>query len=84
LFNNHLDVFEHKLVLQYFKYSGQVLRLDYQYADWVIDFRRKYRPVNTSNRALLTSYLENRVMAEEELSDDMIPKLYLFPLERAL
>jgi hypothetical protein len=66
LFNNHLDVFEHKLVLQYFKYSGQVLRLDYQYADWVIDFRRKYRPVNTSNRALLTSYLENRVMAEEE------------------
>jgi hypothetical protein len=66
LFNNHLDVFEHKLVLQYFKYSGQVLRLDYQYADWVIDFRRKYRPVNTSNRALLTSYLESRVMAEEE------------------
>jgi hypothetical protein len=66
LFNNHLDVFEHKLVRQYFKYSGQVLRLDYQSANWIVDFRRKYRLVNTSNRALLTSYLENQVMAEEE------------------
>jgi hypothetical protein len=66
LFHNHLDVFEHELVLQYFKYSGQVLRLDYQYADWILEFRRGYRLVNPSNRALLTSYLENRIMAKEE------------------
>jgi len=59
LFHNHLDIFEHKLVLQFFKYSGQVLRLDYQYADWILDFRRKYRLVNPSNKTLLTSYLEN-------------------------
>ena len=30
--------FENKLVLKFFKYSGQVLRLDYQYADWILDF----------------------------------------------
>ena len=66
LFHNHLDIFEHKLVLQFFKYSGQVLRLDYEYADWILDFRRKYRLVNPSNKTLLTSYLENRKMAEEE------------------
>jgi hypothetical protein len=66
LFHNHLDIFEHKLVLQFFKYSGQVLRLDYQYADWILDFRRKYRLVNPSNKTLLTSYLENRKMSEEE------------------
>lgn len=66
LFNNQLDTFEHKLVFQYFKYSGQVLRLDYPYTDWIIDFRRRYTLVNTHNRSLLTSYLENRRMSEEE------------------
>ena len=66
LFNNQLDIFEDKLVLQFFKYSGQVLRLDYQYTDWVIDFRRRYRMVNSSNPVLLTSYLKNRRMSEEE------------------
>jgi len=66
LFNNQLDIFEDKLVLQYFKYSGQVLRLDYRYTDWIVDFRRRYRLVNPSNPSLLTSYLENRIMAEEE------------------
>ena len=66
LFHNHLDVFEYKLVLQYFKYSEQVLHLDCPYADWVLDFRRRYQLANSSNRGLLTSYLENRKMAEEE------------------
>ena len=59
LFHNHLDIFEDKLVLQFFKYSGQMLRLDYEYADWILDFRRKYQLVNPSNRRLLTSYLKN-------------------------
>ena len=66
LFNNQLDTFEDKLVLQFFKYSGQVLRLDYQYTDWVVDFRRRYRMVNPSNPTLLTSYLKNRRMSERE------------------
>ena len=65
LFNNHLDVFEYKLVLQYFKYSGQVLNLGYHYADWILDFRRRYRPAKPSNGVLLTSYLKNRKMTEE-------------------
>ena len=66
LFHYQLDVFEYKLVLQYFKYSGQVLHLDYQYADWILDFRRRYRLANPSNRVLLTSYLKNRKTTEEE------------------
>ena len=39
LFNNQLDVFEYKLVLQYFKYSEQILCSYYSYADWVLDFQ---------------------------------------------
>ena len=66
LFNNQLNIFEDKLVLQFFKYSGQVLRLDYQYTDWIVDFRRRYRLVNPSNPTLFTSYLKNRIMFEEE------------------
>lgn len=68
LFQNHLDIFEDKLVLQFFKYSGQVLCLYYEYADWILDFRRKYGYgiINTSKKTLLTSYLENRRISEEE------------------
>ena len=66
MFNNQLDIFEDKLVFQFFKYSGQVLRLDYHYTDWVVDFLRRYQIVNTSNPNLLTSYLKNRRMSEEE------------------
>ena len=66
LFNNQLDLFEDKLVLQFFKYSGQVLCLDYQYTGWVVDFRRRYSIVAPSNPTLLTSYLKNRRISEEE------------------
>ena len=40
--------------------------MDYQYTDWVVDFRRRYLLLKPSNPSLLTSYLENRIMAEEE------------------
>ena len=43
-----------------------MLPLYYQYADWILDFRRKYRLVNPSNKTLLIRYLENRKLAEEE------------------
>lgn len=66
LFNNQLDVFEHQLVIQYFKYSGQVLRLDYQYTDWIVDFRRRYQLVNPTYPSLLTSYLENGIGTKEK------------------
>ena len=57
LFNNQLDIFEHQLVTQYFKYSGRVLRLDYVYTDWVVDFQRRQQR-NYTSHSLVTSYLE--------------------------
>ena len=65
LFNNQLDVFEHQLVIQYFRYSNQVLRSDYSYADWVLDFQRRYRQVNSTNSSLLINYLENQINSQE-------------------
>ncbi len=65
LFNNQLDVFEYKLVLEYFQYSGQVLRSDYQYTNWTIDFQRIYQGYLQS-RSLVTSYLENQMMADQK------------------
>ena len=58
LFKNQLDVFEHQLVIQYFEYSNQVLRSDYSYTDWILDFQRRYQAA-TAFRPLVTSYLEN-------------------------
>ena len=67
LFQNKLDMFEHQLVIQYFKSSGQMLCLDYSYADWVIDFqRRNCQLVNLASRSLVTSYLENKINTFEE------------------
>lgn len=66
LFHNQLDIFEHELVLKYFKYFLQVLDLDYQYTDWIVDFRRRYPIVKPSNNLLVTSYLSNRVMSDIE------------------
>jgi hypothetical protein len=65
LFRNQLDMFEHQLVIQYFQYSERVLCLDYQYTDWILDFRRRHRRydlVNSTYRSLVTSYLENQII----------------------
>ena len=43
LFQNQLAIFEDHLVRQYFKYSGKVLRLDYMYTDWIVDFQRRFQ-----------------------------------------
>ena len=43
LFQNQLTIFEDHLVRQYFKYSGKVLRLDYVYTDWIVDFKRRFQ-----------------------------------------
>lgn len=60
LFQNQLDVFEHQLVIQYFQYSDQVLRSDYSYADWVVDFQRRHHQlVNLHSRSLVIDYIEN-------------------------
>ena len=66
LFNNQLDIFEHQLVSQYFKYSERVLCLDYEYTDWIINFKRKCQRVNPTYPSLFTSYLENRRTTQDE------------------
>lgn len=43
-----------------------MLHLNYQYTDWVVDFRRRSRLANSNNRPLLTSYLKNQVMNAED------------------
>ena len=65
MFDNQLDIFEQKLITQYFKYSGRVLCLNYVYTDWVIDFQRRQQKNNTSY-SLVTSYLETRMNNQEE------------------
>jgi len=66
LFKNQLDVFEHQLVIQYFQYSAQVLRSDYSYTDWVVDFQRRYHQLmNLTSRSLVVSYLENQIITNQ-------------------
>jgi hypothetical protein len=65
LFNNQLDIFEHQLVIQYFKYSERVLRLDYVYTDWVVDFQRRQQK-NPTSCSLVTSYLETGMGNQKE------------------
>ena len=66
LFRNDFSICENKLVHQYFKYSRQILHLNYPYADWVNSFERKSRLVNSGSQLLLTSYLKNTIMSIEE------------------
>ena len=65
LFHNQLDIFENHLVRQYFNYSGKVLRLDYKYTDWIVDFQRRYQG-NLNYRSLVTSYLESQIIKQQE------------------
>lgn len=65
LFNNQLDIFEQQLVIQYFKYSGRVLRLDYVYTDWIVDFQRRQQK-NPTSRSLVTSYLKTGIGNQKE------------------
>lgn len=65
LFQNQLAVFEDHLVRQYFKYSGKVLRLDYVYTDWIVDFQRRLQG-SLNYRSLVTSYLESKLIKKQE------------------
>ena len=65
LFQNQLDIFEHQLAIQYFEYSGQVLRSDYPYTDWILDFQRPYRATMTF-RPVVSNYLENQIIENQE------------------
>ena len=87
LFHNQLDVFEHQLVLQYFQYSVQVLRSDYQYTDWIVDFRRRhqgYHIVNLTSRWLVTSYLENQIIKNQEEEERLFHLLQFLSFVKSL
>jgi len=84
LFHNQLNVFEHQLILQYFKYSGRVLNLDSIYTDWIVDFQRKHcQLVNYNSRSLITSYLDNELGNREE-EDRLFHLLQLLSFIRSL
>ena len=65
LFQNQLDMFEHHLVIQYFDYSGQILRSDYPFTDWILNFQRKYWG-NPTFRPLMTSYLDSELIKNQD------------------
>jgi len=65
LFANQLAIFEDHLVRQFFRYSGKVLRLDYEYTDWIVDFQRRYQG-NLNSQSLVTGYLESQIIKQQE------------------
>ena len=79
LFNNQLDVFEYELALQYFKYSERVLRSEYSYTDWILDFQRRYQAA-TAFRPLVTSYIENQVIKNQEEEERLFHLLQFLSL----
>jgi hypothetical protein len=83
LFENQLDVFEHQLVIQYFQYSNQVLRSDYSYTDWILDFQRRYQ-ATTTFRPLVTSYLENQVLKNQEEEERLFHLLQFLSFVKSL
>ncbi len=83
LFENQLDVFEHQLVLQYFKYSSQVLRSDYSYTDWILDFQRRYQATATF-RPVVSSYLENQIIKNQEEEERLFHLLQFLSFVKSL
>ena len=65
MFQNRFDVFKHQLVIQYFRYSNQVLRSDYSSTDWILDFQRRDQAA-TAFRLLVINYLENQIIENQE------------------
>jgi hypothetical protein len=67
LFSEQFVGFEHKLTLDFFKYSLKILNLKYEYTHWLLNFNRKYAFSLTPDRPLLlTSYLQNSNKNREE------------------
>jgi len=85
LFQNQLDVFEDELVIQYFQYFERVLCLDSVYTDWIVDFQRRhkrYSIVNPSFRLLVTSYLKNQIIKNQEEEERFFHLLQLLSFIR--
>lgn len=85
LFENQLDVFEHQLVIQYFQYSDQVLRSDYSYTDWVVDFQRRHHQLVTlTSRSLVISYLDNQLIRNQEEEERLFHLLQFLSFVKSL
>ena len=66
LFSNQFDTFEHQLVIQYFKYSAQILCLNSPYTDWIVDFQRRRHPmVRLDSHSLVLNYIENQIITNQ-------------------
>lgn len=83
LFTNQLDVFEYELVLQYFKYSERLLRSDYFYSDWILDFQRRYQAARAF-RTLVTNYIENQVIKNQEEEERLFHLLQFLSFVKSL
>jgi hypothetical protein len=83
LFENQLDVFEHQLVMEYFEYSSQILRSDYQYTDWILDFQRRYQATATF-RPVVSSYLENQIIKNQEEEERLFHLLQFLSFVKSL
>jgi len=83
LFQNQMDIFEDKLVLQFFKYSGKILRLDYPYTDWIINFQRRYQGKPTF-RPVVTSYLNNQQIRNQEEAERLFHLLQFLSFVKSL
>ena len=83
LFQNQLAVFEDHLVRQYFKYSGKVLRLDYVYTDWIVDFQRRLQG-KLNYQSLVTSYLESQLIKEQKEEKEFFHLLQFLSFVKSL
>jgi len=83
LFENQLGIFEHQLVIQYFQYSGQVLRSDYSYTDWILDFQRRYQG-NPTSCLLVTNYLDNQIITNQEEEERLFHLLQFLSFVKSL
>ena len=87
LFQNKLDVFKDLLVMEYFKYSEKVLRIDYQYTDWILDFQKRSRVcqlVNYTSSLLTTSYLESQIIEQQEEEEKFFHLLQFLSFVKSL
>jgi len=83
LFTNQLDIFEYELVLH--KYSERLLRSDYSYTDWVVDFQRRHHQLVTlTSRPLVISYLENQVIKNQEEEERLFHLLQFLSFMKSL
>ena len=66
MFQNQLDIFEHRLVIRYFQYSKRVLCFGYPYSDWVVDFQRRHRQLgNLHSHSLVVDSIETQIITNQ-------------------